>query len=62
VSGIGLSWLTAPDKTYILEAIPALGGTNWSAINTNVGDGYNYLFVQTNYGGNARFYQLRVQP
>jgi hypothetical protein len=62
IGGVGLGWLTAPGKTYVLESIPVLGGTHWTAINTNVGDGNNYQFVQTNYSGASRFYQLRLQP
>jgi hypothetical protein len=61
-SGVALSWLTAPGKTYILESIPALGGQSWTAINTNTGDGYTYQFIQTNYNGNAQFYRILLQP
>ena len=60
--GFALSWLTAPGKTYILESIPALGGKNWTAINTNTGDGYDYQFIQTNYNGDAQFYRILLQP
>jgi hypothetical protein len=62
VSGLALSWLTAPGKTYILETIPALGGQSWTAINTNTGDGYTYQFIQTKYNGNAQFYRILLQP
>ncbi|MGP8198823.1 MAG: hypothetical protein ACLQU4_04900 [Limisphaerales bacterium] len=62
VSGVALSWLTAPGKNYILESIPALGGTNWTAINTNTGDGYIYQLIQTNYQGSAKFYRILLQP
>ncbi|HZM03865.1 MAG TPA: chitobiase/beta-hexosaminidase C-terminal domain-containing protein [Candidatus Saccharimonadales bacterium] len=59
---VALSWLTAPGKTYVLQSIPAIGGTNWTAINTNSGDGEMYQFLQTNYSGSQRFYRLRLQP
>jgi hypothetical protein len=62
VSGVALSWLTAPGKTYILETIPALGGKSWTAINTNTGDGYTYQFIQTTYNDNAQFYRILLQP
>jgi hypothetical protein len=62
VHGVALSWLTAPGKTYVLESIPALGGKNWTAINTNSGDGNNYQLLITNYTGNASFYLIRLQP
>jgi hypothetical protein len=62
VSGLALSWLTAPGKTYILETIPALGGQSWTPINTNTGDGYTYQFIQTKYNGNAQFYRILLQP
>jgi hypothetical protein len=61
-SGFALSWLTAPGKTYILESIPALGRGNWTAINTNTGDGYIYQFNQTKYNGNTQFYRILLQP
>ncbi len=61
-SGVALSWLTAPGKTYILQSIPALGGKSWAAINTNTGDGYTYQFIQTKYNGNAQFYRILLQP
>jgi sugar lactone lactonase YvrE len=60
--GIAINWLTAPGKTYTLKSGPALNGTNWTVINTNVGDGNYYQFLDTNYTGSARFYQLRVNP
>jgi hypothetical protein len=60
--GVALNWLTAPDKTYVVESQPALGGTNWTAVNTNSGDGNYYQLLITNYSGSARFYQIRLQP
>jgi hypothetical protein len=62
VSGVALSWLTAPGKTYVLESIPALGGTSWTAINTNSGDGYTYQFNQNINKGNAQFFRILLQP
>jgi hypothetical protein len=59
--GMAVNWLTAPGKTYILESQPALGGANWTAISTNVGDGNYYQFVETNYSGATHFYHLRLQ-
>jgi hypothetical protein len=62
VSGVTLSWLTAPGKTYILQSIPAFGGGNWTAFNTNTGDGYTYQFIQNNDKGTAQFYRILLQP
>jgi len=45
-----------------VESQPALGGTNWTAVNTNSGDGNYYQLLITNYSGSARFYQIRLQP
>ena len=42
-------------RRMVLESIPALGGKNWTAINTNSGDGNNYQLLITNYTGNASF-------
>jgi len=60
--GVAMNWLTAPGKTYILESSAALRGSKWTAINTNLGDGNNYQFLQTNCSSQAGFYQLRLQP
>lgn len=57
-----INWLTAPGKTYVLESQSALGGTNWTSLNTNTGDGNSYQLLVTNYSGQARFYQIRLQP
>ena len=62
VSGVALSWLTAPGKTYVLQSIPALRGGNWTAVNTNTGDGYNYQFIETQYNSGAKFYRILLQP
>ncbi len=56
-----LSWLTAPGKTYVLESTGALGGANWTVINTNIGDGNVFQFSPAP-GGGARFYRIYVQP
>jgi hypothetical protein len=60
--GVALNWLTAPGKSYVLQSIPATGGTNWTSISTNTGDGYTCQFIQTNYSGHEQFYRLRLQP
>ncbi len=60
VKGVALTWLTAPGKSYTLLSSPALGGSVWTPVNNNVGDGNNYQFIQSNSSGAARFYQLRV--
>ena len=62
LEGMAVNWLTAPGKTYILESQPDLGGKNWTAINTNAGDGNYYQLLITNYSGNSRFYQILLQP
>ncbi len=60
--GVAINWLTAPGKTYILQSSSALKGANWTPINTNSGDGNEYQCIDTNMSGNARFYQIRLQP
>jgi hypothetical protein len=62
VTGTAINWLTAPGKTYILQSSCTLNGANWTPINTNSGDGNNYQCIITNMGGNARFYQIHIQP
>jgi hypothetical protein len=61
-SGVGLIWLTAPGKTYILQSISAFGGNTWTSINTNLGDGYYYQFIQSKYNGSANFYRILLKP
>ncbi|HWD18503.1 MAG TPA: chitobiase/beta-hexosaminidase C-terminal domain-containing protein [Verrucomicrobiae bacterium] len=58
---VNFGWLTAPGKTYVLETRAALSG-NWSAIKTNLGDGYLHNLVVTNFSGSSRFYRIRLQP
>jgi sugar lactone lactonase YvrE len=60
--GVAINWLTAPGKTYLLQSSAALNGANWTAINTNSGDGNEYQIIVTNFSGNARFYQILLQP
>ena len=36
---MALNWLTAPGKSYVLEAQTSLAGKNWTAINTNAAGG-----------------------
>jgi hypothetical protein len=62
VPGVAVNWLTAPGKNYILLASPALTGAAWTPINSNAGDGNEYQFIDTNFGGGARFYQIEIQP
>jgi len=62
VSGAAIDWLTAPGKTYILQSSPALNSGNWTPLNTNSGDGNPYQCIVTNLSGNARFFQILLQP
>jgi hypothetical protein len=62
VRGAAINWLTAPGKTYLLQSSAALEGANWTTINTNSGDGNEYQIIVTNVSGNARFYQILLQP
>ena len=61
--GPRLRWPTAPGKTYLLEVSPALGGTNWTAIATNIlGDGREVEF-QTPRPTGPQFFRVRlVEP
>jgi hypothetical protein len=60
--GVAINWLTAPGKNYSLLASPALTGAAWTPINSSTGDGNEYQFIDTNFGGGARFYQIEIQP
>ena len=60
---INLSWPTAPGRMYLLESSPALGGNNWTPVNTNLGDGNAFQISLTNHTGSARFYRIQLlQP
>jgi hypothetical protein len=59
---ITLGWLTAPAKNYVLETSPTLGGPNWTAVNTNVGDGNQFQLSIPGASGSARFYRISVRP
>jgi hypothetical protein len=60
---INLSWPTAPGRQYLLESSPALGGNNWTPVNTNLGDGNSFQISLTNHTGSARFYRIQLlQP
>jgi hypothetical protein len=62
LNGIGINWLTAPGKVYVLESSPAVQGAAWSAVHTNTGDGNACEWFISNYSGSPRFYKIRVQP
>ncbi len=59
---VKFSWLTAPNKTYVLETRAALGAGNWAAVSAYLGDGNVFSATITNYSGSPRFYRLRLQP
>jgi hypothetical protein len=59
---INLSWLTAPGRNYVLESSATLTGPQWTAVNTNLGDGNTFQFSLTNKTGGARFFRIRLQP
>ncbi len=60
--GVAVNWLTAPGKTYLLRASSALTGSAWTTVSTNNGDGNEYQFIDPNFGGGARFYQIEIKP
>jgi hypothetical protein len=45
-----------------LRSSATLNADEWTPINTNSGDGNEFQFIDTNYSGNARFYQILLQP
>ncbi len=57
--GVALSWLTAPGKTYELEAAPAASGP-WMALGEISGDGYLHQTVISNPARQGQFYRLRL--
>ncbi len=58
---VSYSWLTAPGKSYVLEARSAIQGGAWTAVSTNLGDGYPYQAIINNHSGSAEFYRIRLQ-
>ncbi len=61
-AALTLSWLTAPGKTYLLQSSPALGGSNWSVINTSTGDGNVFEFSPPKPVNQGNYYRICVQP
>ena len=60
---INLSWETAPGRIYLLESSLAVGGNNWTPVNTNLGNGNVFQVTLTNHPGSARFYRIQLlQP
>lgn len=56
-----LRWLTAPGKTYRVEASPDIQTSNWSVIAAGIqGDGEFQEWTHENSTSNARFYRLRL--
>ena len=61
-AGLRLNWPTVPNRNYVLECSPVLGGTNWQAVATNLpGDGTLREFIDTNLAFGLRFYRVRLQ-
>lgn len=56
-----LSWLSAPAKTYVIEAAPSINATTWSTLGSVVGDGAVKQVTEPN-SGTAQFYRIRLQP
>jgi hypothetical protein len=59
---INLSWLTAPGRRYVLQSSPALSEPEWTAANTNLGDGNIFQVSITNRTVGARFFRIQLQP
>jgi hypothetical protein len=53
-------WLSAPGKIYAVERTSSLSSPNWSPVSTLTGDGYVHEYDETNLGGAAVFYRVRV--
>jgi hypothetical protein len=56
-----LTWLSAPGKSYAIEAAPSITSTTWTVIGTVVGDGNVQQVTEPN-SGTAQFYRIRLQP
>jgi hypothetical protein len=56
-----LTWLSAPGKTYAIEAAPSIMSTNWTTLGSVVGDGNVKQVTEPN-SGTAQFYRIRLQP
>jgi len=56
-----LTWLSAPSKTYAIEAAPSINATTWSTLGSVLGDGTVKQVVEPN-TGTVQFYRIRLQP
>lgn len=62
-SRLGLRWLTAPGKRYVVESSENPGGVDWAPVADAVaGSGEWREFVTDPPAGQSRFYRIRVVP
>jgi hypothetical protein len=60
---VTLRWLSAPGKTYQLEAADSLTSPAWSVLASDLhGDGSVQQWTQNRVNGTAQFYRIRLQP
>ncbi len=56
-----LTWLSAPNKTYIIEGASLINATTWTTVSSVVGDGNVKQVTEPN-TGTVQFYRIRLQP
>ncbi len=60
-AGLTVRWPSVSGKTYVVESSPALLGTPWSVISTNItGTGDNLEYTDSSANPDTRFYRVRV--
>jgi hypothetical protein len=59
-NGLAFAYDAMPAQHYIVQTAPALGGSNWTALQTNVGTGSRVWYTNTSGGPNQRHFRLRT--
>ena len=60
-TGLTVRWPSVANKRYVVESSPALSGSAWSVISTNlVGDGQEIEFTDPTQTSEMKFYRVRV--
>jgi len=55
-----LKWLTAPDKSYVIEATHRLEGSDWQVVNKDVEGTGDYIEITTDLDSEYQYYRLRL--
>jgi uncharacterized delta-60 repeat protein len=55
------SFVSVPDHTYILESAPSISASNWTQVESVIGDGTQKQVSDSSPASSHRFYRIRVE-